>query len=939
MIISEWRTALSSLFGRGCRTGRRETVRGPGRITAHRRPVLAVCLGAAVVLAQANAWSAEPSADFVVAPAGDDDADGSASAPFATLLRARDAVRELRRRRPGETITVLVRGGTYRLDEPITLTPEDSGSAGGKTIYAAWPGERPVFSGGRVLEGMTAGPDGVWRTTVGGFRFEQLYVDGRRAVRARTPNDGYFYARGRAPGASAARTRVPPEHVGRRAFRAYADDLAPLRGLSPEQLRQVTVKVYNSWDVSRHRIAAIDWDMGLLEMTGPYFVQFYHFARPKYVLIECPGALDEPGEWTLAPDGTLSYLPLPGESPDRTELIAPKLPHLLVFAGESAERRVEHVEVRGLRFHHSAYLLPDEGESSNQAAANIPAAVMLDYAANIVLADCQVAHTGNYGAWFRDGCRDCTVERCEFVDLGAGGVRIGVCELDRARDPAHATGGITVDNCIIHDGGHVWNCAVGVFVAHSGDNRITHNDIGGLQYTGISLGWRWGYGEVPSKRNLVENNRIHHLGDILSDMGGIYTLGEAPGTILRGNVIHDIDGSGLCHMRGIYNDNSTTDMLMENNLVYRVRDGGYTLGSGRDNVLRNNIFIGGRNGLCGFSLYYPDRDRHLAVTVERNIFYALPGDEPAEWFRGRYPENFVRFERNVYFDPSGREIRLHDKTFDQWQAAGYDADSIVADPKFIAPERDDYRLADDSPAFELGFEPLDAGKAGVYGDPAWVARARQRRFPLLRTDAPAPPPLRLVDDFRNAAPETLLLDAIVHDEDWEEAFTLSDKAPASGDHCLQVRNRPGMKHSFNPHFYYRPDHETGRTRVSFDVRLGPGARIQHQWREYPGRPHFYTGPSLSIAENRLTAGNRTLLELPEGQWVRFEIEAGHGEQSRPTWRLTVTLPGEPPQTFDDLPIGSPDNYRRLTWLGFISAANADALFWIDNVRIELDGPS
>ncbi len=878
-------------------------------------------------------FATEPDADFVVAPNGNDAAAGNVAAPFATLSRAQQAVRELRRRRPEQAIMVLVRGGIYLLDTPIEFTPDDSGAAGGKTVYAAWPGERPVFSGGRVIEGMKAGVDGVWRASVGDFRFEQLYVNGCRAARARTPNDFFFYARSRAPGAGSAGKSAAPDHISRRAFRAYAEDLAPLQGLSAEQLRQVTVMVYNSWEVSRHHVAAVDLETGLVEMTGPYFVQFFHFARPKYVLIDCPGSLDQPGEWTLGPDGTLAYLPMPGELPDTTEFVAAKLPHLVVFAGESIEKRVEHIELRGLNFQHSAYVLPPEGESSNQAASKIPAAVMLDYAADIVLGDCQIAHTGNYGAWFRDGCRDCTVQRCEFTDLGAGGVRIGVCELDRARDPAHATGGLTVDNCIIHDGGHIWKGAVGVYVAHSGDNCITHNDIAGLQYTGISLGWRWGYGDVPSKRNLVEHNHIHHLGDILSDMGGIYTLGEAPGTVLRGNVIHDIDGSGACHMRGIYNDNSTADMLMENNLVYNVRDGGYTLGSGRANVLRNNIFIGGRNGVCGFSLYYPDRDRHLAVTVQRNILCALPGSTPVEWFKGRYPDDFLRFERNVYFDPSGREVRPHGKTFAEWQAAGYDAGSIVADPKFLAPEQHDYRLADDSPAIRLGFVPFDTSKAGIYGDAAWMAKAADREFRPLRPDAPAPPPLSIDEDFENATADSLLLDAEVHTEGWDRAVTLSTNAPAAGQYCLEVRDKPDMEHSFNPHFYFKADHWTGRTCVSFDLRLGLGARVHHQWREYPGRPHFHTGPSLYIADNKLSVAGQTLLTLPESKWVHFAIEAGHGEQSQDTWQLAVTLPGESARTFE-LPVGSPGEYKRLTWLGFVSAADADAVFWLDNVRMD-----
>lgn len=882
--------------------------------------------------------AAERAPDFVVAPGGSDAAAGTVAAPFATVRRARDAVRVRRRRQPDGEVTVLVRGGTYRLDAPIEFTPDDSGTAGGRSVYAAWPGERPVFSGGRVIRGLQAGRDGVWRSHVGKLQFEQLYVDDRRAVRARTPNTLYCYARGPAPGAGPPDQPASADSIGRRAFRAFADDLEPLSGLTPDQLHRVTVVVYNSWEVSRHRLAAVDLGTGLLEMTGPYSANFFHYARPRYHFVDSPGALDQPGEWTLSEGATLTYKPLPGESLEKTELVAAMLPHLVIFAGRSHTERVEHIELRGLSFHHSAYALPPEGESSPQAACKIPAAVMADYAADLVFERCEVSHTGNYGAWFRDGCRDCVVRRCAFTDLGAGGVRIGSGDLVKARDPAHGTGGVTVDNCIIHDGGHIWEGAVGVFVAHSGDNRVTHNDIAGLGYTGISVGWRWGYGDVPSKRNVVAHNRIHHLGDILADMGGIYTLGEAPGTVIRGNVIHDIDGHGPSSMSGIYNDNSTTDLVIEQNLVHSVRDGGYKLGSGRANVVRNNIFVAGRNAHCWFCLYYPDRDKHVAATLTGNIFYGLPDGENGACFSGRHPGRFIEFERNLYFAPGGGEVRLCGKSFAEWQAAGYDKGSIVADPRLRSPQQHDYRVPVDSPALRLGFEPFDTGQAGVYGDPAWVARARARRFPAMRTTAPAPPPFVLNDGFEAATLGSLPMEARVHTEGKGDAIAVCDDTPAAGAHCLEIRDKAGLKHAFNPHFYYQPDHGAGRTRVSFDLRLGPGVKMYHQWREYPGLPYYDTGPSFHIVDGQLIAAGRVLMALPESQWVHVEIEAIHGDQADDVWSLRAVLSDGTEQVFPRLPVDSPGAYRRLTWLGFVSEGDTDAVYWLDNIQVQSSKP-
>ena len=222
-------------------------------------------------------------ADFVVATAGDDSAPGSATRPFATLGKARAAVRGMRAGGVKRAIRVLVRGGTYRLSKPIAFTPEDSGHADGKTIYAAWPGEHPVFSGGVTLDGVTS-RGGRWQAAVGDRHIEQLYVNGTRATWARAPNELYCFATGRGP-----------KPLAKRAFYCFKQDLEPLRGLSPAQLKRVVVTVYNSWEVSRHHIEVVDFESGLLTFTGPYFVDFFHFGRPRYFFENIPQHLGRAG--------------------------------------------------------------------------------------------------------------------------------------------------------------------------------------------------------------------------------------------------------------------------------------------------------------------------------------------------------------------------------------------------------------------------------------------------------------------------------------------------------------------------------------------------------------------------------------------------------------------------------------------------------------------
>jgi hypothetical protein len=153
--------------------------------------------------------------------------------------------------------------------------------------------------------------------------------------------------------------------------------------------------------------------------------------------------LDAPGEWFLDRDGVLSYHPLPEDDLRTAEVVAPVTDTLLQFAGVE-DRPVANITVRGLKLAYGGYQLPPEGESSPQAACKIPAVVMADYARGITLEDSTIEHTGTYGVWFRDGCRDCSVQRCLLQDLGAGGVRVGQTGPDPK--PAERTSHIRIDD-------------------------------------------------------------------------------------------------------------------------------------------------------------------------------------------------------------------------------------------------------------------------------------------------------------------------------------------------------------------------------------------------------------------------------------------------------------------------------------------------------------
>jgi parallel beta-helix repeat protein len=611
-----------------------------------------------------------------ISPNGNDLAPGTSSQPLQSLDGARNKIRQLNND-THDTIQVLVKGGNYQLTSTFRLTPKDSGSPEAPIIYGAMDGEKAIFSGGRELTGFTELENGLWaahipEVTYWNWTFDQLYVNGRRAQRAKSPNIGYFSL-------NDVKEEVWVQGTGKSPERAQQivtinDDAAnELGALDELALSEAVMTVYHHWNITKRYIDKFDHSSNTIYTSGQGMKPWNPWKPGKrFILENYIEALDTPGEWFLENDGTLYYMPFPDEKIGTTTFTAPVVEQLIKIQGDPVNGAlVENVIFENLHFEHSAYYLPKEGFEPYQAAITIDAAIELNGAKNIRFINCQLDHTGGYGIWLNQGVENCHITHCFLHDLGAGGIRIGETTLrDQELLQTHSN---KVDNNIIQSGGFEFPTAVGVLIGHSANNQITHNDIGDFRYTGVSVGWRWGYDDSPAKGNKILYNHIHHIGwGVLSDMSGVYTLGPSEGTEVSNNHVHHIyayDYGGW----GLYTDEGSSNILLENNLVHHTKTGGFHQHYGKENILRNNIFAFSEM----YQLQATRVEDHKSFSFTNNIVIYDQG----VLFQGPWTKMQVEIDQNIYWNLSG-EVEFPGETLKAWQKNGYDAHSFVIDPQF-----------------------------------------------------------------------------------------------------------------------------------------------------------------------------------------------------------------------------------------------------------------
>ncbi len=536
---------------------------------------------------------------YYVAPGGSDTNPGTEAQPFKSLVKARDAVRVVNALMT-EDIVVNLRGGAYSLQEPLRFDARDSGNGGHKVVYKAVEGEMPVISGGKPITGWTGDGDKRWKAKAGAADLRQLYVNGVRAQRARGP---------------------APEGMGRYGDLAFFDvdagHTAPGEAMADWRNQGgIEFGYYNSWGhmICKVKSIARDGASGVkISMLQPWFMLC---SRKEGVRIKLPDyienafeLLDDPGEWYLdKPAKTLYYIPRDGEDMATAAAVAPVLETLVDLRG-TLDEPVHDIRFEGITFADATWLAPnrighaDEQANFTFAATSIfgrdnnlvnvhneylksPANVVLHAAKAIRFERCTFTRLGGAGLDIETGSQDNVVAGCRFNDISGSAIQIGDVQSPdhHPEDPRLVVQANQVTNCLIEHIGVEFQDSIGVFGGYVRDTVIAHNEIRDLPYSGVSVGWGWGEEDAgggayqvipylystptPSGNNRIENNHIHEVMLLRNDGGGIYTLGNQVGTIIRGNHIHDNNKGG--GPGGIYLDEGSGFIEITGNAVYNV---------------------------------------------------------------------------------------------------------------------------------------------------------------------------------------------------------------------------------------------------------------------------------------------------------------------------------------------------------------------------------
>ena len=578
--------------------------------------------------------------EIYVSLQGNDKNPGTKEAPFYTLNRAIKQAREWRRLNRPEVaggIYIRLEEGVYAQRNSLFLRPEDSGTPDSPTVICAVDGAHPVISGGVAVTGWKRGcnhpavpeklKQKIWSAEaplIGNRRVEtrQMWVNGHKVQRAAQFPDGELERM----------IDFNPEE--------QTITIPVSQSVNPKRLQnagQLEMIVHQRWAIAILRVKSIDAKDGQAVVRFHEPESHLEFAHPwpqpviggekgnsSFCLTNALELLDQPGEWFQEyPSGTIYYYPQAGENMETAEVIIPALETLVTIDG-TLSRPVKHIQFNGITFAHTSWMrpsfqghvtlqggfplldayklqepgLPEKAELENQAWITCPeTAIRVKGAEHIDFKHCTFRHLSSTGLDYEWAVTASSVEDCQFTDIGGTALLVGAFPDGGFEthvpfipvDVRELCSHITIRNNFISNvTNEDWGC-VGIGAGYVRNMDISHNEVCHLNYSGICVGWGWTSLESGMCNNRIEANYVHHFARRLYDAGGLYTLSNQPGSVMRNNRIeHLIEAPYATNDRAfyIYLDEATDGYTMENNWCPAERFDSNR--PGKKNVWKNN---------------------------------------------------------------------------------------------------------------------------------------------------------------------------------------------------------------------------------------------------------------------------------------------------------------------------------------------------------------
>ncbi|HEY1717561.1 MAG TPA: right-handed parallel beta-helix repeat-containing protein [Verrucomicrobiae bacterium] len=534
-----------------------------------------------------------PAVEFFVSLGGNDNNPGTQTQPLASVAKAQEKIRELRRSSKNPSngpVKIILRAGIYQLSEPLLFRHEDSGTETSPVILEAAANEHPVLSGGveitdweklkNKIPGLPEIARGkIWvadAPKIGGdiLNFRQLWVSGTKAVRAREPDGENLF-------------RLVAWDKKNQSATIPATALAGIK--KPAELEMVVDQVWEIADLRVKKIQIEETNAIVTFQQPESKIEFQHpwppvivrsnYAAP-FFLANAIEFLNSPGEWFEdIRAGKIYYWPRAGENMARVKIFAPAIETLVKIEG-SPDNPVSNLQFKRITFANTTWLRPSEqghvplqagmffldakklsprGTSYHPGLDNLawigrpPAAVSVENADHISFERCVFEHTASAGLDFKTGTHDDLVEGCVFREIGGNGIQLGKFSDSNVEthvpwnpsDEREICSREKISNNVITDcGAEDWGC-VGICAGYARNVSIEHNEISNLPYTGISVGWGWTKMTNALRDNFIFANRVHEVGRRLGDLGGIYLLSAQPGTVVAENSISGIQPSSF----------------------------------------------------------------------------------------------------------------------------------------------------------------------------------------------------------------------------------------------------------------------------------------------------------------------------------------------------------------------------------------------------------